>query len=113
MNRGRVARIAFKTAVAAVGSLALLGGVGWLGLQMRPAPFPPHPERTRELGTAELPPDLPEPARRDFRVALGGRVSRIETAVVWGRGRFNLNGLLLPGPRRPPGAVRASGGARA
>ena len=94
MNKGEVARIAFGAAVAAVGSLALLGGVGWLGLQVGPAPFPPHPERTRELGTAELPSDLPEPVRRHFRATLGERVPRIETAVVWGRGRFNLNGLL-------------------
>jgi hypothetical protein len=96
MNKGRVGRIALRAAIAAVGSLALLGGVGWLGLQVGPAPFPPHPKRTRELGTAELPPDLPEPVRRHFRATLGEEVPRIETAVVWGRGRFNLNGLWFP-----------------
>lgn len=94
MSEGRVARAAVRTAVAAAGSVVLLAGLGWLGLQVRPAPFPPHPERTRESGTAELPPDLPEPAERHFRATLGERVPRIETAVVWGRGRFNLNGLL-------------------
>ena len=94
MGKGRVAKIAFRTAGVAVGSLALLGGVGWLGLQVNPAPFPPHPERTRGLGTADLPHDLPEPTRRHFRATLGKGGPRIGTAVVWGRGRFNRNGLL-------------------
>ena len=55
MGEGTVVRIAARTAVGAVGSLVLLGSVGWLGPQVRAAPFPPHPEGTRELGTAELP----------------------------------------------------------
>jgi hypothetical protein len=94
MSRGRLARVAVRTVVAAAGSVVLLAGLGWLGLQVRPAPFPPHPERTRELVMAEMPSDLPEPVERHFRATLGERVPRIETAVVWGRGRFNLYGLM-------------------
>jgi hypothetical protein len=83
------------TAVGVVaGSLALLVGVGWLGLQVKPKAFSPHPEGTRELDAPELPSDLPEPVRRYFRATSGERVPRIETAVVWGRGEFNLNGML-------------------
>jgi len=85
-----------KAAFGALGFLALLGSVGWLGLQVEPEPFPPHPERTRDLGTVELPLDLPEPVRRHFRAALGEQVPKTETAVVWGRGRFNLFGLWFP-----------------
>ena len=33
-----------KVAVGAAGALALLVGVGWLGLQIKPNPFEPHPE---------------------------------------------------------------------
>jgi hypothetical protein len=88
-----------KVAIAATGALVLLGGVGWLGLQIKPEPFPPHPEGTRELGTAPLPSYLPEPVRRHFRAALGEEVPQIETAVVWGRGDFNFNGLLWTHPR--------------
>lgn len=86
MEKNRVLRIASL--------LALLAGLGWLGLRVRPGPFPPHPERTPELDTAELPDDLPEPVRRYFETTIGRRIPGIETAVVWGRGYFNLNGLV-------------------
>ena len=83
-----------KVAVGAAGALALLVGVGWLGLQIKPNPFEPHPEGTTgELDTSDLPSDLPEPVYRHFQATLGEQVPRIETAVVWGRGDFSFNGL--------------------
>src|SRR3712207_1690142 len=82
-----------KTLLAAVSSLALLGSVGWLGLRVKPAPFPTHPESTPDLSTTDLPSDLPEPVCTHFRVTLGERVPRIETAVVWGRADFKVGGL--------------------
>ncbi len=87
---------ATKAIGGAVGLLAFVVGVGWLGLQVNPAPFPPHPESTREPGTAELPSDLPGPVYRHFQAVLGEGVPRIGTAVVWGRGEFNLMGLWFP-----------------
>lgn len=94
MKKSRGVRVATRVALGLAGSVALLAGAGWLGLRIKPQPFPPHPERTCEPGTVTLPSDLPEPVRRHFRASLGERVPRIETAVVWGRGYFNLNGLL-------------------
>ncbi len=85
-----------KTILAMGSSLALLVGAGWLGFRIKPAPLPPHPERTPELITAELPSDLPEPVRRHFRATLDAQVPRIETAVVWGRANFKVNGLWVP-----------------
>ena len=82
-----------KIVVGAAGTLALLVGLGWLGLQIRPNPFEPHPEGTGELDTAELPSDLPEPVYRHFQATLGEQVPRIETAIVWGRGDFSFKGL--------------------
>src|SRR5215208_2524945 len=70
-----------KTILAAGSSITSLVGAGWLGLRVKPAPLPPHPERTPALGTA----DLPEPVRRHFRATLGTQVPRIGSAVVWGR----------------------------
>jgi len=50
-----------KTILATGRSLALLGSVGWLALRVKPAPFPPHSEKTPGLSTAELPSNLPDP----------------------------------------------------
>jgi hypothetical protein len=85
-----------KAILAAGSSLASLVGVGWLGLRVKPAPFPPHPAKTPALMTAELPAELPEPVRRHFRATLGGRVPRIDSAVVWGRADFKVGGLWTP-----------------
>jgi hypothetical protein len=51
VKNGRAARSVFKAAVLGVDSAALIAGLGWLGLRVWPAPFPPHPEKTREMGT--------------------------------------------------------------
>jgi hypothetical protein len=85
-----------RVVLTVVGLLALLAGVGWAGLQVKPKPIPPHPEKTRDEGTVELPTDLPEPVQRHFEATLGKRVPKTETAVVWGRGEFNLMGLWFP-----------------
>jgi hypothetical protein len=82
-----------KTILVAGNSLALLAGAAWLGLRVKPAHFPPHPERTPELNTTEMPSDLPGPVRRHFRATLGERVPRIESAVVWGRAAFRMGRL--------------------
>lgn len=73
--------------------LALLVGMGWVGLQVKPKGFPPHPEETRDLGMAEHPAGLPGPVRRYFEAALGEQTPRIESAVLWGRGRLRIKGL--------------------
>jgi hypothetical protein len=89
---GKVTKVFMVTG----GSLALLVGAGWLGLQIEPKPFPPHPEGTGEMNVAELPSHLPDPVRQYFKATLGEEVPHIGTAVVWGRGYFNLNGLWFP-----------------
>jgi hypothetical protein len=86
-------RTTTKLGVGAVGLLALVVGVGWLGLQIKPKPYPPHPEGTGELDVTELHSELPEPVYRHFHATLGEEVPQIETSVVWGRGDFNFNGL--------------------
>jgi len=76
--------------------LALLVGLGWVGLQVPPKGFPPHSEKTPALGTVELQSGLPGPVRRYFEAALGEEIPRIESAVLWGRGRLRIKGLWFP-----------------
>lgn len=89
-------RVLSRAALVAVGSVAALAGVGWLGLQVEPAPPPPHPEGRPERDPAALPPGLPDPVRRYYRATAGEEVPTTGSAVVWGRGEFSLNGLWFP-----------------
>jgi hypothetical protein len=89
-------RIGIRTALGAAGSLLLLSGVGWLGLQVKPSPFASHPEKTHDLGPVEVPSGLPGPVRRHYLAVLGERARRIETAVVWGTGELRLGGVRCP-----------------
>jgi hypothetical protein len=41
-------------------------------------------------------PDLPEPVRRHFGETVGAVSPRLDTAVVWGRGRFQVRGVWIP-----------------
>jgi hypothetical protein len=71
----------------AVGLGALLG-MGWLGLQVEPAPFPSYPDPAPKLDAMALPADLPAPAARYCRTVLGDQVPIINSAVISGRGRI-------------------------
>jgi len=78
--------------------MVLVGVLGlfWLGFQIPPRPFRPHPAPT-QIGEAQaIPEDLPEVARRHFTLALGEAPPGIETAVVWGRGQAYVRGLWVP-----------------
>ena len=60
--------------------------LGWLGLQMRPRPFPAYTEQTPELNTVPLPAGLPAPVERYFRQVFGENIPVIETVALAGRG---------------------------
>ena len=83
-------------ALSVILGIALLLGVGLVGFQVPPGSFPPHPEKTHNLGTVELPSNLPEPVYRHFVATVGSQVPKIESAVVWGRGKLKIKGLWLP-----------------
>lgn len=76
-------------------TLAAIVAVGWLGLQVRPSPFPPHAERTSALKTAPLPAGLPAPVERFYRTVYGDQVPVIETVVIKGRAKMTI-GITLP-----------------
>jgi Family of unknown function (DUF6544) len=69
-------------------------GLGWLGLQVRPAPFPVYARSTAPADTVPLPAGLPPPVERYYRQLYGEHVLRITSAVLTGRGSARPVGPL-------------------
>lgn len=84
-----------KVIIGIAGGLVVLTGIGWVGLQVAPPNLPPPADEPQDLGAVAIPTDLPTPVRRFFRVVHGDQAPRIESLVVYGRGRANF-GLWLP-----------------
>jgi hypothetical protein len=80
----------------AVAVVVVLLALGWLGLQVRPAPFEEYPETSRPAETVPLPEDLPAPVERFFRTAYGDEIPVVRSVVITGRGRIKPVGLWLP-----------------
>jgi hypothetical protein len=79
------------------GILAALLGLGWAGLQIRPASFPAVPRQGAPLETIPLPAGLPAPVERFYRLVYGERVPVIRTAVISGRGHMRpVGGIAFP-----------------
>ncbi len=79
-----------------LGAVAAVGVLGWLGLQIPPAAFPPVAPGPAVLETAGLPGGLPLPVERFFRSLYGERVPLIRSAVISGRGWLRLGGVKFP-----------------
>ena len=82
--------------IAIISIAVVLPGIVWLGFQIEPAGFPPHPEKTQEAGAVGLPSNLPEPVRRYSEEVMGSHVPGIESAVVWGKAKMKLSGIWMP-----------------
>jgi hypothetical protein len=85
-----------RLAVGAAAGLAALVGVGWVGLQLSPAPCPPYLDGTSHRDTVDLPTTLPAPVLRYVRTAIGDRIPRTDSAVLTGRGRLRVSGITFP-----------------
>jgi hypothetical protein len=85
-----------KAIMWSIGVLVVLAGIGWLGLQVQPRPFPTYPEQTSAFETIGLPADLPVPVARYYQIVIGDRVPVIESAVITGRGRLRIKGITFP-----------------
>ena len=79
-----------QTLVGLVAGSALLLLVGWLGLKVKPAPFPSFGQRTAALETVPLPAGLPAPVERFYRQLYGDRVPVITSAVMTGRAQLRI-----------------------
>jgi hypothetical protein len=79
-----------------LGVIMLLVLFVWLGLRVRPQPFPPVSQPQPPLETLPLTRGLPAPVERFFRQTYGEQIPIIKTAVITGRGTIRLRGLTLP-----------------
>jgi hypothetical protein len=70
--------------------------LGWLGLQVKPSPFPPLSETGSQPQAVPLPDGLPAPVERFFQELYGDRVPVIDSAVISGRGRLRIRGITFP-----------------
>ena len=71
--------------------------LAWLGLRVKPRPFPPYADRTPELETVPLPDGLPAPVDRFYRTVYGDQVPVIDTVVFTGRATIApVMGIPLP-----------------
>jgi len=85
-----------KGIVIILGVVAIILLLGWLGLRVRPRPFPPHAERTPELETVPVPDGLPAPVDRFYRTVYGDQVPVIDTVVLTGRATIAPFKIPLP-----------------
>ncbi len=77
--------------------------VDWLGLQFKPGPFGPFPEKTPRLKTIALPAGLPPPVERFYRSVYGNDVPVIDTVVIKGHAEispFGVNRMHLQSPQQ-------------
>ena len=85
----------------------ILGGIvivvamlGWLGLQIKPKPFPPFSQRTPALQTIPLPKGLPAPVERYYRLLYGENIPLITSAVITGHATMRMAGISFPARMR-------------
>jgi hypothetical protein len=86
----------WKWLPSAAGAVAAAMGLGWAGLQVWPAPFPPVGGDATEADTIPIPEGLPGPVERFYRITYGARVPIVRTAVITGRGTMRLFNVRFP-----------------
>lgn len=84
------------TGVIIVAGLLALLLVGWVGLQVEPAPLPPPAGPAAAPETVPLPEGLPQPVERFYRTLYGNDLPLIESAVIGGRGTMRIGGITFP-----------------
>jgi hypothetical protein len=71
--------------------------IGYLGFQVKPAPFASYPETSKQAARKiGLPSDLPGPVDVYFRHAYGNEIPVVSSVVITGRGRIRPFGLWMP-----------------
>ena len=78
------------------GSLAVLLLIGWLGLQIRPAPFAPFPLQSEGINWVATPENLPGPVSGFYTRLYGNEMPVVESAVISGRAKLRVMGITFP-----------------
>jgi hypothetical protein len=86
----------FTIVIVLIGIVAVLLTIVWFGFQIEPESFSPHPEKTKDAGSVEVPPDIPEPVKQYYEAAVGSHVPEVRSAVVWGKAKLRINGIWMP-----------------
>ena len=76
-------------------ALALIALAGWIGLQIKPDPFPAFAAPEPDFDTIPLPDDLPAPVARFYRVAMGDDIPVITSAVMTGPAELRVAGITF------------------
>lgn len=79
-----------EIAIIILGIVAGLIVLTWVGLRVRPKPFPPFTQQVLPLDTVPLPGGLPAPVERFYRQLYGDEVPMLTSAVISGRGKLRL-----------------------
>lgn len=82
--------------ITVVSVLLVVFFVGWLGLQLKPAPFPAYPQVASTLEAVPLPQNLPAPVKRFYDKIYGDEIPVVNTAVVTGRATMRIKGITFP-----------------
>lgn len=69
--------------------------LGWLGLRIKPAPFPAYPAATPDLDTVPLPDNLPPPVEAFYRKLFGDAIPVIHSAVITGEASLRFGGITF------------------
>ena len=85
-----------KIMLIVLGVFVALFLLGWLGLQVKPAPFPPYSQPQPSPETMPVPDGLPAPVERYYRAAYGDLIPVVESAVFQGRAWISPFGIRLP-----------------
>jgi hypothetical protein len=85
-----------KVVLIVVGVLLGLVLLGWVGLQIQPAPLPAYPQESGALERVSLPEGLPVPVARFYRQVYSEGVPVLESFVVSGRAQMRIMGITFP-----------------
>lgn len=85
-----------KVVIIVAGILVGLVLLGWVGLQIKPRPFPAFPQEPGTLESVPLPDGLPAPVEAFYRQLYGETIPVIESAVFSGRARMRIGPITFP-----------------